>query len=1541
MELINNVDEYVVVLNAAAAQGVDYSQNPSENVQQQTRTVTVNEPSRNISADIKERVQRIEDALAKALPALNEDGAGIPAMGAADGVLDPQSFAAYERSLAVFAEKADGAFSSPVSDALEANGGKYSPAIGALIVENLTSKIDLGLNNPFASDAEKQELRATQAMLPTLIADLNYLHARDELKPVTMVQRTIQEPVERVVPPVNNPSNTDDSNNTTNENVVDETENDSNDTPNQDSNEGGTVEARTLSDGVRADNKFIQEKIVALIQEQTPEGQEPQIPLPRTDGDWDQASLQSVNFIIDFLKRDAGLQQDFPESGYSQGLGVALKAKIAENPQMAEKLYEVIPAAEFDTLIAKFETLSAADELRPSVADTGSVPDNAPLLSTDNPATATKIVEQALFQLGGQLGGGGGEGGLMGMVSKFAGDSMNVSLTEEQANDGVFDEASQDLTAKAVMMLKTMDGQENANGVYNAAIGQQLMISILTKPEFESIRGQISIPADEARLLGIDVPEGADTTLPVPSLNAAQARELVSGAPYDQLTSAFGSEAEYKAYQERVLPLQLMFDSLNTLQRENMLLSEEKAKQTNQTNLMLDMASGLLDEYAPGVKSFLQDFFENSEFGQMIGSVLMLFGINVGRLWGDKDDAAALQRAEPGVDAGFDHFFHAAEEELGEELGRDPNHQEIMARTTENMRDMMEGEWAFKKSMDVLFSDQDETLIQEAVEKALVEAGKGIDYNSSRAAFTNSILESAAQYNDNLDITQFTNRVSEIEPDIRAMAGTAPNGNPSNTNTTQNDGLNIDDDGSAGGTSVALAQAAIDPVTGEARVRDPNAPAVDAEIAGEGNNRFEMVFKANQDEWIQGPTRFSHGRVQDIQEVLGNNAEALELSLSADMMKINGAYSDMMTVNTNAVIEQTLILAQIHKLTTNADGTNNEDFTLTQGHLDALDRKLSQDNLSVVTDYMRAQGVSDADISKFSGAVAGQVANPADNVTIDGLATDHFSTDIRDPNAGSRQEHTVLAQSHFGNQFELKIANFAPANNNDADNTNDVDPNADPDPLRDRYLDYNKDKPCEVPMFYTKEGSGSVFALIRDKNGNDDPSDDQFKELELDHYLDTHRIQGTDDGDLKLLLDNYNWENPNELGVRNMINKVLCLDPFEYSHNAAPNVDASATQQNGNDQDNDTGVRQPNPRINDRGPHRTPEVFKDLRQLTEEQANFLGEQLALSQMPNVVAQAERDLPNPSDAKLLDALFERSIGRGTTDVSGFMILELEAFGLGHPDFDVVVAMRDGDQIDYRYIDYDTDYIKPIPEQRIGGSDVLASSNPTGARRLDDFLDEIDRLPGGRIRQGAAGGYLAMQSIVPSGEHGIKTESSMDAVYGDRAAVRYYNDYLRNFNTRFNERTGQENNERAYRHVNYMDGERRVGLTEEEKLRLDEYAQHQRGRYVPSDRQGEFNNRSGSSDGQVHSRDEHKFRTTREMGIPDTYNGVGAQAVNKIRFFDKIFGRNRDDNDQEASERANENIQQNMRDTGVVGDIPEDVEIGQYAPQNTNNVRVGGN
>ncbi len=926
---------------------------------------------------------------------------------------------------------------------------------------------------------------------------------------------------------------------------------------------------------------------------------------------------------------------------------------------------------------------------------------------------AVGYVEEVLSKIGGQLDGLTGQFG--GIAKNLAG-SVVTPLTSEDLKDvdangvKVFGESSQDMLAKSLMLMKTIDGQKNPNGLYTEDIGKQLKLSLLTKDDFSMVRealGVQRVSADEARALVNAEPPKLPEKLP------ENATEEQKTAFVSALAEFKTSNDAYIASQAKIKEANELFNNLNIL-KEHELLNDEKAKSTTKMNMIVDGLAGALDNFAPGFKDGLKDFFMNSDFGKMIAGIMSMFGINVNRLWGDTDDAAALKNAASVVGDGFETAF----EKIAKDEGLDPtlDFDQIMDKAKVDFQEKM-GEFVPRNAMKLILGNADAKQIEAALNDAMDRASKADNMADAKEIFVNRLAEIGEAYKNGADIN-----LDERSQDIVTTIGEISSERP---------------------------DLAVSPKA--AYVSEQ--PAVDASTIKAGDVQVELEFNRNDKDFDQDPLRLSDGRVAAIQEVLHDNAALLGLSaINPDFMHKDGdenAFTDTMTKETSGILEEVWIRANVHAMI--EAGTE-----ITQESLDAISKEhLSSENMGVILTYMHDKEVPQEDIDAFSK-----------NMFL-------LDKDFKSTVDGSIQDVSVLDQSLLWDQLSANVAQWTPSNVVSAD----VDTSAKgEDPLRDRYMEFNKGNfPCDAPLFYKEEGSDSVFALIRVKTDGPvdaDPSNDTFKVLELEDYLKTRALD--DPEDKAALLDNYNWKNPTTEGIESVINNVFCLE-------ARPKVDAPAVKQ-----DEPVITRTFNERAD---VHKTPESFRDLRILNVDQAAFLLEKLDLANdRPDIMERAANNHEHPLNTFFGDAL---GLQEGH---SPFVFLDLEAHGFQGSDFDVVVAMRSGADIEFRYIDYDTDFIKPLSEQKAGGaSDMAESTAPAqGPRRMDDLLRVIERKPGGIMLQGPAGGYAHMSAIVPNGEDRLGLTNGLKAVYGSNMTT-YANQaaYATGLTARYNESSRYEN------------------------------------------------------------------------------------------------------------------------------------------------------
>lgn len=947
---------------------------------------------------------------------------------------------------------------------------------------------------------------------------------------------------------------------------------------------------------------------------------------------------------------------------------------------------------------------------------------------------AILAVETTLFKLGDQLDDITGK---LGGIGKNLTSSVVTPLTQDDLTDGVFGENSQDMAAKAIMLLKTLNGEKNPNGLYTETIGRQLKFAVLTKDDFSMLREQLEIEkVTPAQAQALMAPPPTEIQPLAANADAAQ-----QAAHATALTTYNQQKAEYDALQAETDKLNVLFHSLDVL-KENDLLNDEKAKSTTKMNMILDGLASAMDNFAPGFKDALKDFFTNSEFGKMVGGILSMFGININRIWGDKDDKAALENAVDVVGDKFEDSFNKIAKAEG--LDPDADFAKIMAQSKADFMDKMDG-FVPSTAMKLVLGSTDAGQIKAALENAMDHAASAGNLADARAAFVDRLADIGEGYKNgngmNIDI-----------PERVADAG----------NTLDN---------------VITQRPELAAVVASAPAYKATLPAVDAEVIAAGEQRVEIEFERSTEDFEQDPERYSRGRVAEIQNVLYNNADLLGISaVNPALMHDDsdtGAFTDTLNKETCGILEEVWIRANIHELVEAGTEITEENLA------DITKTPLSSENMDVILTYMHDKGVPQDDIDMFSAKM---------------LELDQDFVSTAD---GSTQNITVLDQALLWGQLTPNLAQWVPQPIVVAPAVAvvaaKVEPVIESDPLRDQYMAHNKDRiPCDVPVFYKEEGSDSVFALIRVKSDgpmDNDPSNDTFKVLELEDYLNTRSLDNPDH--LKALLDNYNWRNPTQEGVENVIDRVLCLEPRPQ---------ASVEQSEPVTQVFNTRAEV----------HPTPESFRDLRLLDEGKADFLLDKLDLANdRPDLMERAARNSQHPLDTFFADAIGLQD-GR-----SRFVFLELEAFGIRHNDFDAVVAMRSGSGVEYRFVDYETDFIKPLSEQRAGGAvDMAENTAPAqGSRRLDDLLRVIERVPGGRIIQGAEGGYVQMSGIVPNGQDSIGITNGLKAVYG------------RDMTTQVNQQA-------------YANG---VSLRYNESSRYENMGPRDNSQ---SDRQSEFNNKSGS-------------------------------------------------------------------------------------------------
>ncbi len=782
------------------------------------------------------------------------------------------------------------------------------------------------------------------------------------------------------------------------------------------------------------------------------------LPAPgAVDGRFDEASFATYEAALAFLKEQTKLAGDYPDAAYSPEFGAALEGRLPamlnvqamiSSAEEAEKLRAA--AASVPGLVADLNYLHAANALvavaqveqqvqvaqapaatvvpgassQPDAAtppvDVAATPSGdtadaaAGAASAEAPAAAAEeapvaqgdsstdikaasfVVEQVLYGLNDVIG----QSSQFGMLADVVG-SVVTPLTEAEAADMVFDEKSQDLTAKAIMALRMLNGEENPDGSYNSTVRDTLKMAILTKPEFQMIRDKLGIETYS--------PEQAQALLqpfaldePVKPADSAEEAEKVAyfteKREFDRRKDLFDKE------QAKIAKLNVLFESLDTLQRNNMLLDAQRAKETNKFNLMMDAASTMLDKWSPGMKAMIQDFFTNNQFGQMFGSILAMFGINVGRIWGEKDDTSVLERAKPVVEDKFNDLYAKAQEDLGDGA----THQQVMAKLTENVNGRLDG-WLTEKAIKLIFKDEDEGKVKEAIALALSEASATGNQADAQSVFVGTLIEAGKQFQAGQDLSveairaELAEMESEVQGLVREYPELGPDGDPALQNLEQRGGLRAPD-----GTPVSFAGGPLAPAAVLADAAPAPAPAAGAEIEsaplaapGEAAVTEEPALRYDRDPKDYDVTvRYPKGRVAAIGEVMFNNFDALGLdTLDKKLLREGSGYDDRMTRAFNGLVEELYVRAQIQ---THLDGGG----TFSTLDVDGIDHSFNgQEDLDTVLSYMRARGVGEEQISKF-----------AENVM-------SLDKDMQSPalNGGGNQRLSVWDHSALRDQISVEV----------------------------------------------------------------------------------------------------------------------------------------------------------------------------------------------------------------------------------------------------------------------------------------------------------------------------------------------------------------------------------------------------------------------------------------------------------------------------------------------------------------------------------------
>ncbi len=944
------------------------------------------------------------------------------------------------------------------------------------------------------------------------------------------------------------------------------------------------------------------------------------------------------------------------------GQKVSVLSEEFLNSSLVEANGDKAAVHNLQTLIHQMDVMQRAGQLTAAASeddpDTG--PDTGPDTTNGAPTqaqvdAASVVVENLLIQLGGAMENMGG-----GLVSQLAG------YTAPESADGNFDAADQDAFHMAIMGLKKLMGEENPDGTYNAAVGRQIAEAMLGNKlgmvesqlpvqingEYEIQNGQVVVGNQRINVYNTD-PSKPNQYFSDEFLNS-------------EIVAANGDKAALEQFGH-------VIHSMDILARAEK-LANERARDVSFMGTMMERIGQFLPD---SIKSWLQDFFENDQFGQMIGGLLTAFGFPVHKLWGGEEQG--LQEVRPQVEQYYRTELEAA--------GFD--HAELKSRIMSRMDDSA----AFKAVERLLFTGDETGLMRRSVEEALDAAALHAgDPDKAAEVFANHLIQAGEAFQgrqltpeNREEYFQTIRRAYEEE--VRTMEGVPQ------------------DDASAGGPAAITAAGQRDVQGGpEINPSDLTSVAADAETAG-NDGQFELVFTHNTTDYVQGPTRFSNGRVEILQSIMAQNSDALEMSTRPDAyMRSGGEAPDMMTRNTAMALEELAIRAQLAK------GVE----------IDNLSHDYNDATITAVQEYMRDKGVAEDDITRFTE-------------TVRDLQSDMKSTVSGNPTAGEAQEHSVWAQSYIANQVGVRASMVPVVEREEA--LEDAGPEADTDrypgikmsddnelppgmtieDVFERYKDFNAPKgdPNCAPLVFEHEGKAYAAVVIEATN--------TFTVQELDGYLDKpegldsmnreemlaalegSKYQALSTSDYNLLHDNYNWRDGSRFGIQNYVNRMLCLDPLVIP--PAPEAERTGPEA-------ETGLGPEFRRSHD-GDGAIPTNYWDLPRLGAEQLNGLD-------------------GGHMDMRELNRLYDYSVTSRHIPNGGAMLTRLGAEDAERLGGDMIISVRNRstNEIEHRLVNFE--------EHKIKIGNLTETFDPDASiRRLDDFLNT---------------GYNQMSSVVLSNRMG---------------------------------------------------------------------------------------------------------------------------------------------------------------------------------------------
>ncbi|MGH1456123.1 MAG: hypothetical protein ACRBDI_05030 [Alphaproteobacteria bacterium] len=608
------------------------------------------------------------------------------------------------------------------------------------------------------------------------------------------------------------------------------------------------------------------------------------------------------------------------------GYGDKLPQAMKDDPKLLfalidnrNQVVESVAAVSNGVLLAPTQTAPAQTAPAQGTPTQTTPAQDTGALKLDDPEVmaATLFVEQNFLKPMGDYVANMGD-----KASELAERFVNFKpLTDDDLKDGVL---AQEQFRVAMIGFKMLDGQKNPNGAYDPSQRDSMIQSIMEKQEFDMVRQQIDAK--------------------------------VSAGETDPVVIA----------EKRKVMLDELFNQMDVLNRAG-LTNSEKAKNDTVYNRVLMQAADWLPE---GMKGFLQDFFTNNEFGQMIGNFLGAMGIQVSLLWGEesKSEADLVAESAPNIEKNFKEQFAKAE-------GDDP-----LAKLQAMEKDALENADSFgsRFAQNLIFKGANKDFVDDTIKSAFDKAEEaarqpGATDETISQAFTAEVISRAQAFRENPE------------------------------NARQFDNLSSDEQYET---------------IEEARVVTNQAIAEYMALGLGTENGNDLGIKFTEREFDAVVDRYAYDAPLAVYGVIDRNFEALGLVQDNAMIRDDGgALKTVFDPQGNGMIEELLIRAQIHSHLENG-GELDEAFLATLNAQDANGtnqlRELSVDNVGLVEDYMRDQGVSDADIKIFHDS-------------IQGMGENYYGTDPAKPDVGERQADSVLEHVIYGGQLDTSLLIPTPA----------------------------------------------------------------------------------------------------------------------------------------------------------------------------------------------------------------------------------------------------------------------------------------------------------------------------------------------------------------------------------------------------------------------------------------------------------------------------------------------------------------------------------